>query len=369
MVIQETKYLSNNILMPKDHLRKRTFAEIGKNACFLTLSRSLIFWKDSKKPLTLAKTRLKRQQSQRPGEMSNLAEMSSEDTETRDQQTGSIVAYTEEEIEAFRKEMEAKNTQKITATAVRRFRSWYEEKHHKELDLNKVSKQEAPQLLTHFFLEIRQTGKENKGKEYKPGSLQTYRNGLRRYFLERPCPPAPDNFDFDTKSCDGFQEVANMLLFKKKDLKKKGFGNKPNAAQPLEDKDIKKLWESGAIGLDSPRALLNFVWWINVTHFGMRAIQEQHDCKLSDFTVTEEYIEYRERQTKNRQGNEANAAKRARKYNNKIWRTDGGQRDPYCAFVKYVEHRPKMGKFQKTSTSHQLSIPSRVSGLNQSPSE
>ena len=35
----------------------------------------------------------------------------------------------------------------------------------------------------------------HKGKEYEPGSLQTYRNGLRRYFLQRPCPPAPDNFD------------------------------------------------------------------------------------------------------------------------------------------------------------------------------
>ena len=27
-----------------------------------------------------------------------------------------------------------------------------------------------------------------------------------------------------------------------------------------------------------------------------------------------------------------------------VWRTDGGQRDPYCAFVKYVEHQPKDGK-------------------------
>ena len=73
----------------------------------------------------------------------------------------------------------------------------------------------------------------------------------------------------------------------------------------------------------------------------MRGFKEQHDCQLSDFTVTEQYIEYKERQTKNRQGDEPTATKRARKYNNKIWRTDGGERDPHRAFIEYIGHRPK----------------------------
>ena len=30
----------------------------------------------------------------------------------------------------------------------------------------------------------------------------------------------------------------------------------------------------------------------------MRGVKEQHDCQLSDFTVTVEYIEYKKRQTK-----------------------------------------------------------------------
>jgi len=55
----------------------------------------------------------------------------------------------------------------------------------------------------------------------------------------------------------------------------------------------------------------------------MRGFKGQHDCQLSDFTVTELYIEYKERQTKNRQEDEPTATKRARKYKNKIWRTDG----------------------------------------------
>ena len=62
-------------------------------------------------------------------------------------------------------------------------------------------------------------------------------------------------------------------------------------------------------------------------HLSMRGFKEQDDCQLSDFTMTEQYIEYKERQTKNCQGDEPTATKRARNYHNKIWRTDGGERD------------------------------------------
>ncbi|KAK3731884.1 hypothetical protein QZH41_000659 [Actinostola sp. cb2023] len=184
------------------------------------------------------------------------------------------------------------------------------------------------------------TSNNSKGKEYEPGTLQTYRNGLRRYFLERPCPPAIDNFDLDKTGSAEFEEVATMLSLKKKDLKKKGLGNKPNAADPVEAEDLEKMWSSGAVGLQNPRSLIRLVWWNNVTHLGMRACKEQHDCQLEDFVVRDQYIEYTERQTKNRQGDEGKA-KRARKYNNKLWKTDGGERDPYRAFMEYVSHRPK----------------------------
>ncbi|KAK3755850.1 hypothetical protein QZH41_003947 [Actinostola sp. cb2023] len=185
------------------------------------------------------------------------------------------------------------------------------------------------------------TSNNSKGKEYEPGTLQTYRNGLRRYFLERPCPPAIDNnFDLDKTGSAEFEEVATMLSLKKKDLKKKGLGNKPNAADPVEAEDLEKMWSSGDVGLQNPRSLIRLVWWNNVTHLGMRACKEQHDCQLEDFVVRDQYIEYTERQTKNRQGDEGKA-KRARKYNNKLWKTDGGERDPYRAFMEYVSHRPK----------------------------
>ena len=64
-----------------------------------------------------------------------------------------VVTYTDTEIPAFKESMVSNNTNKTTNTSVRRLKSWYQEKHGNELDLNTISKQEAPQLLKHFFIE------------------------------------------------------------------------------------------------------------------------------------------------------------------------------------------------------------------------
>ena len=61
--------------------------------------------------------------------MSHLAEKkSTENTERSEPQAASIVTYTEEEMEAFKNnmELEAKNTNKLpkTPTAVRRLHCW-----------------------------------------------------------------------------------------------------------------------------------------------------------------------------------------------------------------------------------------------------
>ena len=82
-----------------------------------------------------------------------------------------IVTYTGYELVSFKDNMVSKNTKKRTSTSVRRLQSWLKEKHGKQINLDAISKQEVPQFLKHLFLEIRQTAKENKGKEYEPGTL------------------------------------------------------------------------------------------------------------------------------------------------------------------------------------------------------
>ena len=59
------------------------------------------------------------------------------------------------------------------------------------------------------------------------------------------------------------------------------------------------MWSSRTIGLQNPRSRLRLVWWNNVTHLGMRAFKEQFNSQIEYFTVSEKYVEYKERQTKN----------------------------------------------------------------------
>ena len=83
------------------------------------------------------------------------------------------------------------------------FEAWYNDRYGKKLVLSSINKTNASDLLKHFFLEIRDTRKDSLGEEYEPSTLSTYRNGLRRYFLERK-----DGESFDIWRGRRFEEEA-----------------------------------------------------------------------------------------------------------------------------------------------------------------
>ena len=58
---------------------------------------------------------------------------------TTEEVPGSIVTYTEEEINIFKDDMSSENTKKSTSTSERRLQSLYLEKHKTELNLNSIS--------------------------------------------------------------------------------------------------------------------------------------------------------------------------------------------------------------------------------------
>ena len=98
-------------------------------------------------------------------------------------------------------------------------------------------------------MEIRNTKKRSFGEDYEPSTLQSYRNGLRRYFLERK---NGENFDIG-----GDENLKKKLASKKKQLKSAGKGSRPNEAHPLDEQQIENLWQSGDIGTKAPRQLLH----------------------------------------------------------------------------------------------------------------
>ena len=181
-------------------------------------------------------------------------------------------------------------------------------------------------------MEIRDTRKEKLGEEYELPTLISYRDGLRRYFLERK-----DGESFDIGEDE---DLKKKLTAKRKQLKAEGKENRPNRADAPDENQIEKLWTTGAVGLKTPRQLLNLVWLNNTRFLGMRGRQEHLNCKVQDFKDQGSFFEYTERSTKTRTG-ETDGPKARRKYNNKIFRGNGDERDPYVALKTCISHRPE----------------------------
>ncbi|XP_065068974.1 uncharacterized protein LOC135694204 [Rhopilema esculentum] len=254
------------------------------------------------------------------------------------------------DVEQVDETHKCKNTIEGTKTSVRRFKKWYREKYGKNIDMNTINKFTAPELLKDFFTEIRDTRPGRVGNDYEPVTLTTYRNGLRRYFLYRKVPPAPDNFDLTDKT---FDIVNRRLMTKRDDLKRKGKGNHPNAIESITPEQLDKMWASGAIGIHAPRPLLRLQWWLNTVFHGIRGRMAHHDLSIEDFRLTRspdgklcvEYIKGIDRL--NSPKTEASRGKRRGK--GRIFETDGSERDPVRAFETYKAHRPpSIGSFYLT---------------------
>ncbi|EDO47179.1 predicted protein [Nematostella vectensis] len=237
-----------------------------------------------------------------------------------------------------------KNTVEGTKTSVRRFKKWYKDKTGKSLDMNAITKNMAVELLKDFFLEIRDTRPGKEGNEYEPVTLTTYRNGLRRYFLERKVPPAVENFDLADRE---FDVVNYGLVTKRNELKRKGKGNHPNVVESITETQLERMWQSGAIGVHAPRPLLRLQWWINTVCHGIRGRMAHHDLSIDDFRISRGadgkiVIDHIKAGSKRpRAGSDEKEINRnKKKCKAKVTATDGGERDPVRAFEVYLRHRP-----------------------------
>ena len=84
-----------------------------------------------------------------------------------------------------------------------------------------------------------------------------------------------------------------------------GKGKVHNRARSLSRAEENILWESGQLGCNSSRSLIQTVWWSNCLHFGMRGREEHHSLKIEQVRLeTDEngrrYISYMEGLSKTR---------------------------------------------------------------------
>ena len=86
----------------------------------------------------------------------------------------------------------------------------------------------------------------------------------------------------------------------------------PKRAEPLTDTEINTLFDKELLGKKTPSSLLNTMWYLDTLHFGILGGGEEHrrlkwcDIELRrDTNSNLDYVEFNERQTKTRTGEDA----------------------------------------------------------------
>ena len=201
-------------------------------------------------------------------------------------------------VEEFIDGQENENTKKKTKLDVALFHEFLVLKGETR-QMDELTPQELNKFLSEFLITVR---KKEDNEEYEPNSLRAFFASFERHLKKK-------NYGLCLMKDVQFEQTQKALQSKQRDLKRKGKGNKPNASAALSEEDIQVLYEKDLLGSSTAEALLNTVWFNNTIHFGLRGCKEHRemcwgDVKLCQTSTGQEYLEFNERETKTRSGND-----------------------------------------------------------------
>ena len=164
--------------------------------------------------------------------------------------------------------------------------------------IEEIQPQELNDFLSAFIVNV----KRKDGGDYEPSNLRGFIASFNRHLK---------NVKYSKSIVEDreFEQTRKTLDACSKLLKKEGRGNRPFAAEAISDDEVSVLYESNIPGISSAEALINTVWLMNSIHFGLRGCDEHRQLCWSDVKLLRnadgtEYLEYCERQTKTRSGEE-----------------------------------------------------------------
>jgi len=177
---------------------------------------------------------------------------------------------------AFLQQNENKNTHRKMMTTIKTLRFFLENIKSEHREPQNIPPFQLDQYLQEFFIGIRKETKDPNASEnisqYQPGSLDGCQSMINRYLRI-------NNYGHDIITDQLFTKSRECLKAKKKNLRKLGFGNRPNAAEALDSEDEDGLFECGAFGADNPDSRISALWYMNTVHFGLQGSHEHRQLK------------------------------------------------------------------------------------------
>ena len=133
-------------------------------------------------------------------------------------------------------------------------------------------------LLSKFFLNAR----NKNGDDYEPATVSSFQRSIQRYLSEKKYP-------FNILKENEFEKSRKVLAAKQKSLvHEHGKGNKPQAAQAIDEDKEDALFKAGEFSDSNPVALQRTVWWFLSLHFGFRARDESPKLRWADVQLQQQ---------------------------------------------------------------------------------
>ena len=176
---------------------------------------------------------------------------------------------TDVEVHNFIKSQQQANIVKKTMYDMNVFQRFLNECCEKR-KITEIPPVELDSLLGNFYITAK---KDNT--EYKPATMSAFSRSIQRYLDDNR---AKINIPKDEE----FKVSREVLKSKRRELRKQGKGNKPNATVPLANQDIERIFDENQFGIHDPDVLSRTMGFLLTLHFGHRARHEVRQMKFGD---------------------------------------------------------------------------------------
>ena len=209
---------------------------------------------------------------------------------------------TDEQHDKLKEGYIPKNTEKNTKWALSNFESWKQARERSGLesapdDLLTCS---DPGILCTWLSKYIAETRTKQGKPYPPSTLYQLLTGILRYAREKN-PEVPNFLDKQDRRFSALHKLMDSVF---RNLRTANIGTNVKHAEPFSNEEEDQLWSTGVLGMDSPKALLNAVFYLNGKNFCLRGGEEHRRLALSQIIrkYNPDHYIYTEAGSKNRQG-------------------------------------------------------------------
>ena len=167
--------------------------------------------------------------------------------------------------------------------------------------ITEIPPAELDSLLCNFYI----TAKKKDNTEYEPDTTSAFSRSIQRYL------DASNSAELNILKNEEFKVSREVLKYKRRELRKQGKGNKPNATVALANEDIERIFDENQSGIHDPDVLSRTMWFLLTLHFSNRARHEARQIEFGDIVLRkdeasgEECLEWStERESKTHHGDE-----------------------------------------------------------------